>query len=253
MGSGSGHSIAGFSILQTLGQNEDLEWLGELEGVEVLRQVWLQQFWLDDGTVRLGKTEPMPLPGGRIHSPYDPQARYATKREIHWLGYKVHLTESCGDKNYPNLITQVHTTAATAPDVKATTVIEQSLAERGGVTPAQHIVDAGYMSSELLLESQRKYQSKLELVGPLRVDASWQSRSGSGYENEHFEVDWEQQQVKCPQGVVSSNWRIDKDKDSLDGPSYISVRFARHECDKCEARAKWTRNANRGRTLRLRP
>ena len=33
-----------------------------------------------------------------------------------WVGYKVHLTESC-DEGFPHLITDVHTTAATATDV----------------------------------------------------------------------------------------------------------------------------------------
>ena len=27
--------------------------------------------------------------------PYDPEARYSTKREVEWVGYKVHLTETC--------------------------------------------------------------------------------------------------------------------------------------------------------------
>src|SRR6266852_5554382 len=32
---------------------------------------------------------------GVIRSPYDPQARSGKKREIMWLGYKVHFTETC--------------------------------------------------------------------------------------------------------------------------------------------------------------
>ncbi len=86
-----------------------------------------------------------PRQGLRIHKPYDAEARYATKRELHWLGYKVHLTESC-DSNSPNLITQVHTTAATVPDVKATTPIQKSLVARE-LAPNQHIVDGGYISA----------------------------------------------------------------------------------------------------------
>ena len=41
-----------------------------------------------------------------IASPYDPDARYSTKRGIAWVGYKVHLTETC-DEDQPHLITQV--------------------------------------------------------------------------------------------------------------------------------------------------
>ena len=37
------------------------------------------------------------LPPGRsrIVSPYDSDARYSEKRGKGWLGYKVHLTETC--------------------------------------------------------------------------------------------------------------------------------------------------------------
>ena len=51
----------------------------------------------------------------RITSPYDLEARYSSKRETHWVGYKVHLTETC-DADYPELITQVMTTPATTQD-----------------------------------------------------------------------------------------------------------------------------------------
>jgi transposase len=30
-----------------------------------------------------------------IRSPYDPEARTGKKRELVWLGYKVHVTETC--------------------------------------------------------------------------------------------------------------------------------------------------------------
>ena len=48
-----------------------------------------------------------------ISSPYDPEARYGTKRETEWTGYKVHGTETCDDET-PNLITDVTTTASVA-------------------------------------------------------------------------------------------------------------------------------------------
>jgi transposase len=36
----------------------------------------------------------MPEAAYRIESPYEVEARYATKRGLKWVGYKVHLTES---------------------------------------------------------------------------------------------------------------------------------------------------------------
>ena len=39
------------------------------------------------------------LPPGhaRIASPYDTDARWGAKREEFWLGYKLHITETCDD------------------------------------------------------------------------------------------------------------------------------------------------------------
>ena len=57
----------------------------------------------------------MPSPAELIASPYDPEARYSTKREVEWVGYKVHLTETC-ETETPHLIVNVETTPATTPD-----------------------------------------------------------------------------------------------------------------------------------------
>ena len=57
----------------------------------------------------------MPAPAGLLSSPYDTEARYSTKRELNWVGYKVHLTETC-DESTPHLIVNVETTPATTPD-----------------------------------------------------------------------------------------------------------------------------------------
>ncbi|MFG2638942.1 hypothetical protein ACGFX8_35420 [Streptomyces sp. NPDC048362] len=72
------------------------------------------------------------VPSGqlRLASPYDADARWAVKGDdLFWMGYKIHLTETCatlpdaGAGAVPNLITDVHTTDATVPDVKATAPI----------------------------------------------------------------------------------------------------------------------------------
>lgn len=44
-----------------------------------------------------------------IASPYDADVHYAKKRTTHWVGYKVHLTETCED-DQPHLVTHVETT-----------------------------------------------------------------------------------------------------------------------------------------------
>ena len=49
-----------------------------------------------------------------LSTPYDPEARYSRKRATEWVGYKVHLTETC-DEDGPSIITDVATTPAPRP------------------------------------------------------------------------------------------------------------------------------------------
>ncbi|HEY6794653.1 MAG TPA: transposase, partial [Kineosporiaceae bacterium] len=146
-------------------------WLRELPAVDVLRRVWIQQFYRDvdnaTGRQEVRRREQERdggdgLPPGhlRIISPYDVDARYSIKREHSWEGYKVHFTETCstptrnpdttgtGQSDHdeqdepPNLIINVETTLATVPDVAMTDTIHQHLAETG-LLPQEHLVDSG--------------------------------------------------------------------------------------------------------------
>jgi transposase len=110
--------------------------LSKLSEVEVLRQVWEQYYEISDGRIRVLDPKEMPEGALRIESPYEVEARYSTKRSMSWVGYKVHLTESC-DEGLPHLITDVHTTAATATDVKQLAPIQHRLAA-SGLLPAEH-------------------------------------------------------------------------------------------------------------------
>jgi hypothetical protein len=82
----------------------------------------------------------------------DLDASAAAKRSTHWIGYKVHCSETC-DEDLPRLITQVTTTIAPTPDRQALPEIHASL-ERRELLPEQHLVDAGYIDAEALVTSQ---------------------------------------------------------------------------------------------------
>jgi transposase len=106
-----------------------------LPEVALLRQVWAQEYERAvDGSLRLRDPKGRPLAAQAIESPYDPEAHYATKRDIHWVGYKVHLTETC-DEGFPHLLTQVTTTLATVPDVVELPRIHDHLAQRARGAP----------------------------------------------------------------------------------------------------------------------
>ena len=80
--------------------------LAQLPAVDMLRRVWIQHFYQHEGQVRLREKPNQPPAAYLITSPYDPEARCSTKRSVTWIGYKVHLTETCDD-DAPNLITDL--------------------------------------------------------------------------------------------------------------------------------------------------
>src|SRR5262249_55049831 len=66
-------------------------------GDEVLNshRVWAEQYVGAPGQLRWREVKEMPSPAELISSPYDTDARYSTKRDVEWVGYKVcHATPS---------------------------------------------------------------------------------------------------------------------------------------------------------------
>ena len=63
--------------------------------------------------------------------------------------------------------------------------------------PDRHLVDAGYIDAQLLVNAKNDYQ--VDLIGPAPRDSQWQSRAGKGFGLSDFKIDWEQQLVQCPQ------------------------------------------------------
>src|SRR5260221_14096699 len=108
--------------------------------------------------------ENIPPPSRYIGSPYDQEAHYSKKRSTTWVGYKVHLTESC-EAHLPLLFTHVENTSAPVFDDAMTVSIHAEL-ERKELLPVEHIVDTGYVDVYLLVESQRYYQ--IDLLCPTR-------------------------------------------------------------------------------------
>ncbi len=121
----------GRALLDKIDTDPVAGWMHDLPQVKVLRTMWAHHYdQTSSGRLRWKDTTELPPAHERIESPYDPDARYSTKRDTQWVGSKAHLSESC-DADLPWLITDVHTTAATDPDVTATTPIQHKLVERG--------------------------------------------------------------------------------------------------------------------------
>src|SRR5207302_1656249 len=139
-----------------------------------------------------------PSAGALINSPYDPEALFAQKREMQWVGYKVHLTETCDD-DFPHLITHVETSPAPQADDEAIPLIHAALAFHD-VLPQKHIVDTGYVDALELVDSRQDYD--VDLFGPTREDYHWQALDQSGFAASHFNIDWQQKCATCPAGKI---------------------------------------------------
>lgn len=234
----------GYHLLAAMEAETAPQWLGEVPAVKVLRQVWEQQYQVQNGQVHWRSEKASPASSELIQSPYDPEARNRTKREVNWTGYVVHLTETC-DAETPNLVTHVETTPATTTDVEMTDKIHHALDEKG-LLPSEHLVDTGYVSADHLVDSAQEHG--LNLCGPVPPDTSWQARSKSGFDIACFAIDWEAQTVTCPQGQISHTWRVQKQK----GHPVVRVRFAQQACAQCAQRSQCTRAQHGARVLTFR-
>ncbi|HSH77716.1 MAG TPA: IS1182 family transposase [Herpetosiphonaceae bacterium] len=224
--------------------------LRALPAVETLRQVWVQQYYRSTipptPALRWRGRDEQPPSARLISSPYDAEARYKTKRDTSWLGYKVHLTETCDDET-PNLITHVATTPATTDDSLLTGSIHADLAAKD-LLPAEHYVDMGYTSAAVLVESEHAHG--VTVVGPVQGAPQWQAQTPEGLTAAQFAIDWEAEQVVCPAGHTSRTWLPYTDRQ---GQAGIVVQFARATCLACPLRERCTRATATGRQLCLRP
>ena len=235
----------GFHLLALVESAIALPWLGEVPAVGTLRKVWQEQYTQPPGPPRLKQVQELAPAGSLIASPYDPEARFRRKRALSWVGYKVHLTETC-DGERPHLITDVQTTLSSAQDEDQLLGIQGALAARH-LLPREHLVDAGYTEARVLAESREQYG--VEVTGPVTLDPSWQAKAGEGFDKAHFRIDWDAREVTCPAGKESHSWTAYAEGEG--GRSAYQIRFAPNDCAACEKRQQCTRGRRGPRTLSL--
>ena len=235
----------GFYLLDLVAQPDAPAGLDKLPMIEALRLVWERHYERKEKKVRFkNKKELANAPPG-LESPYDPDARYRHRGRTSWVGYIGHVSESCDDDN-PHLITHVTTTTANLHEVNSTAAIHQALIDKR-LPPKQHLVDSAYVDAELLLHSRDK--QGIKLIGPTRHNHSWQTKVDGAYDVYQFEVDWENERVRCPQGHDARSWYERRDKRG----HYFQVRFSAKHCIPCKNRSQCTRSKQKIRTLKLKP
>jgi hypothetical protein len=223
-------------------------WLREIPAVETLRRVWVQQFQFADGVTRWRGAADIPPAAVFIGSPYDTDAHYARKGTTAWVGYKIHLNETCDD-DAPQLITHVETTTAPTVDAAALPLVHETLCERG-LVPATQFVDSGYLDAPQIVAAHEDHA--IALRESARPDYQWQARAQNGFALDDFRLDWERERAICPAGHESSSWRQRPDPAGRD---LIWVKFSSKDCGPCPNRPTCCRAQGRSprRTLCLRP
>lgn len=211
-----------------------------------LRRVWVQQYY----TTREGihwRTEVDGLPPARLFlsSPYDDDAHLGRKGTTQWVGYKVHLTESC-DPSLPRLITHVETTTAPGGDSDVVVPIHDTLKAKA-LLPRTHLVDTGYVEAKLLVQLPRDYG--VDLLGPTRSDYHWQSQAGHGFAAGDFQLDWHRQEATCPQGKTSLRWTpaIGRSDNEV-----IKIKFSRRDCRLCPSLTRCPTSHHQRRMITIR-
>ena len=267
----------GYALLEAVCDESSPAWLRELPAVDVLRRVLVQNYTrtVTDGKEVIKRREKEPegdgLPPGhaRIASPYDLDARWGVKRDMFWLGYKLHVTETCDDEPrcgcpgdggtdrrrhdedcvapaFPNLITHVATTDATVTDNQMTGAIDDELAGKD-LVPGRHYLDSGYLSAALVVSEAARHG--IALTGPLLADTSAQARAGNGYARADFTVGYDSKTVTCPQGKTSVSWTPCAQR----GKDAIVATFSVSDCGPCPARPQCTSSRKKRRQLTVLP
>jgi transposase len=247
----------GFTLLDALDAAEAPPDLRELPSIDTLRRTWHRHYERtpDEAAgdrehpvsrVRFRPNRDLPPAAEASESPYDPEARYRHKRDTRWTGYMVHVSETC-DSPAPHLLTHVQTTTAAVHEAMCTADIQQALVEKD-LPPGEHFVDAAYIDAALLVSSRDEHG--IVLRGPTRPNPTWQAQIAGAYTLDQFVVDWDRQQVRCPQGKKSASWA---DRIDHTGSPYIQVRFRPRACGTCRARAGCTRAQHAPRALKLHP
>ena len=238
----------GFEVLVAVDADEAPSWLRDLPALRVLRAVWIQNYLVTETGVRWRTDKEGLPPAARfISSPYDTDAHYARKHTTSWVGYKVHLSETCEDDT-PNLITNVATTPGPVADGAVTPDIHEELAERD-LLPGLHVVDTGYLDAELLVTMPARFG--VDLLGPTRKDYHWQARDGQGFDAQGFTINWDDERATCPAGRTSISWTpaVDNRRNQV-----IKIKFSTKDCSPCPHRARCirSRKASPRRTITVR-
>ncbi len=119
---------------------------------------------------------------------------------------------------------------------------------QGHLLPATHLVDSGYVDSELLVTAHREHN--IDVVSPPFGSYSRQRIAGQGYDLHTFVIDWDAEHARWPQGHSSVKWTPGLD---VSGDLVVRIRFDLATCRGCPVRSACTWAKHGPRELTVRP
>jgi transposase len=194
--------------------------VSHLPEVVTFQTVWRQQF--ERGSGKVVVRQPTRGQGkDTIDTPHDPQAHWAEKRGKEWVGYKWHVTETA-EEDEEQFITDIEVGASNEDDSECVDDLQERLIAQD-LKPEEHFLDSGYISAPNLAHSEAR---KIKLLGPALPD---NSKKPEGYKQRDFQIDFEAQQVICPQGRISRYWH---ERPVETGRVKVTVQF-KDGCEGC--------------------
>lgn len=104
----------------------------------------------------------------------------------------------------------------------------------------------GYTYLPHLQQATREHQ--VTVSGPLSNPIR-QHRRNEGFARDDFHIDYDRQQVTCPQGQVSQGWHGPYPTSSPTAAPLIVARFTKSQCCPCPVRSRCTSTVDSARTV----
>lgn len=180
-------------VVETTWKRKRTSGIQDLPEVQVLKTAWAEE------SGEMAYADLKKYDGhAQIQSLHNPEARYSCKRHFEWVGDKVQVSET-DDEGYPHIITDIVATSSNRTDYEELPSIQERL-EKRECKPAEHYVDAGYMSGPNLSSSQK---NDIDLIGPLANFVTPQDLLPNGITQSYFQIDATNNIVICPKGHIA--------------------------------------------------
>ena len=109
-----------------------------------------------------------------------------------------------------------------------TEAIEEEL-HQADIPPGAHVVDAGYVSARVLVNSKPRFG--IEVLGPVPIDTQWQARTPSGIDESTVCAGLGIAKGNLPDiRKASSSWSAISRKRH---PDLIKIQFSTTDCGSC--------------------